>query len=75
MSARVHASPYAAVAAKWRALADRRCAHFVELFCSGRWKHYYSEEQFVVRLREVIRAAETWAKLADRSGEGAAPPD
>ena len=42
--------------AKWRDLAERRRAHFVELYHSGRWKHYYSEERFLQRMREAIRA-------------------
>lgn len=49
---------------RWRDLAEKRRAHFVELYDSGRWKHYYTEEQLVVRLREAIRLAETWQQLA-----------
>jgi uncharacterized repeat protein (TIGR03809 family) len=66
------------VAQKWRDLAERRRAHFVELYHSGRWKHYYSEEQFLRRMREAIRAAETWALIAPRPADRArsepAPP-
>ena len=69
MSERVKAQPYGEVSQRWRDLADRRCAYFVELYRSGRWKHYYTEEQFLVRMREVIRAADTWALLARRPGE------
>ena len=39
------------VAQKWRALAERRRAHFVELYHTGRWKRYYSEEQFLLKMR------------------------
>jgi uncharacterized repeat protein (TIGR03809 family) len=53
-----------AAARKWRALAERRRAHFVQLYHSGRWKRYYSEEQFLVRLREAIRVSERWAEIA-----------
>ena len=49
---------------KWRALADRRCADLAELFQSGRWKRYYTEEQFLHRLRDAIRASERWAEIA-----------
>jgi uncharacterized repeat protein (TIGR03809 family) len=52
------------VAQKWRQLAERRRAHFVELFHSGRWKRYYSEERFLERMRESIRIAERWAMIA-----------
>ncbi|MBV9199449.1 MAG: TIGR03809 family protein [Alphaproteobacteria bacterium] len=51
-------------AQKWRALAERRRAHFVELYHSGRWKRYYSEEQFLLRLREAIQVSERWAEIA-----------
>ena len=52
------------VAQKWRALAEQRRAHFVELYHSGRWKRYYSEEKFLERMREAIRACERWAEIA-----------
>jgi uncharacterized repeat protein (TIGR03809 family) len=69
MSERVNSKPYGDVAQKWRELAERRRAHFVELYRSGRWKHYYTEEQFLERMREVIYAADTWAQLAQRPGK------
>ena len=69
MSEQVNAQPYGDVAQKWRELAERRRAHFVELYRSGRWKRYYTEDQFLVRMREVIHAAETWGQLAPRPGE------
>jgi uncharacterized repeat protein (TIGR03809 family) len=53
-----------AVAQKWRQLAERRRAHFVELFNSGRWKYYYNEEQYLTRMRETFRLAERWALIA-----------
>jgi len=55
------------VAQKWRVLAERRRSHFVELYHSGRWKRYYSEEKFLHRLREAIRASERWAEIAPSS--------
>jgi uncharacterized repeat protein (TIGR03809 family) len=51
------------LARKWRDLADRRKAHFSELHRTGRWRHYYTEDQFVAQMREVVRAAETWAQI------------
>jgi uncharacterized repeat protein (TIGR03809 family) len=53
-----------AVAQKWRRLAEQRRAHFVDLFHSGRWKHYYSEEQYLELMRETFRLAERWAVIA-----------
>ncbi|MGH6789687.1 MAG: TIGR03809 family protein [Pseudolabrys sp.] len=64
------------VARKWRDLAARRRAYFIELYRSGRWRHYYSEEQFTSRMRDVLRAAKTWDELAAReesSGSKARP--
>jgi uncharacterized repeat protein (TIGR03809 family) len=61
------------VAQKWRRLAERRRAHFVELFHSGRWKHYYSEQQFLESLRAAVRASERWAEIAASVARGANP--
>jgi len=52
------------IARKWHALAQRRLAHVRELERSGRWKHFYSEQQFGSYLRETERVAAIWAKLA-----------
>ncbi len=57
------------VAHKWRRLAERRRAHFIELFHSGRWKHYYTEAQFLQYMRDAIRATERWALIAPPSAE------
>ena len=53
---------------RWRALAEQRRAHFIELYDTGRWKHYYTEEQLLARMREAIRLTETWDRLST-------PPD
>jgi uncharacterized repeat protein (TIGR03809 family) len=57
------------VALKWRALAERRKADFIALYQSGRWKHYYTEEKFLLRLREAIRTSERWAEIAPRPAD------
>jgi uncharacterized repeat protein (TIGR03809 family) len=65
MSARQCAHRFDELAQKWRILAERRCAHFLELYQSGRWEHYYrSEEQFVHCLYEAIRVTDRWAEIA-----------
>jgi uncharacterized repeat protein (TIGR03809 family) len=48
----------------WRDLAEKRRAHLIELYDSGRWKHYYTEEQLVVRMREAINLRDAWDRLA-----------
>jgi uncharacterized repeat protein (TIGR03809 family) len=53
------------IAQKWRDLAERRRDHFVGLYDSGRWKHYYfSEDEFLEQMREVFAAAEKWSEIA-----------
>jgi uncharacterized repeat protein (TIGR03809 family) len=51
-------------AQKWRALAERRRAHFVEFYHTKRWKRYYDEEQFLLKMREAIKASDRWAEIA-----------
>ena len=75
MSARLPAHALDPVAQKWRALAERRRAHFLELYGSGRWRRYYGEEQFLYRMREAIGLAERWAEIASRSVGELAPAE
>jgi uncharacterized repeat protein (TIGR03809 family) len=49
---------------KWRDLAERRLVYFTELYRSGRWKHYYTQESFMARMVEVVRAVTIWKRLA-----------
>ena len=74
MSARLPLHALAEVAQKWRVLAECRCAHLLELHHSGRWKHYYTEEQFLDRLREALRLSERWAEIAPPADETAVAP-
>jgi uncharacterized repeat protein (TIGR03809 family) len=67
MTERLSAPALDQAAQKWRVLAERRRAHFLELYHSGRWKHYYSEEQFLRRMRAAIRSSERWAEIAPPS--------
>jgi hypothetical protein len=66
---------FAQTAQKWRDLVDQRCAHFIELHKTGRWKHYYDEAQFLLLMRETVDLAETWSRIAPRPLEdsGGAP--
>ena len=63
MQARSSAFLLDQAARRWRDLAHRRRSHFVDLYLTGRWKLYYSEADFIVRLREVFQAADQWEKL------------
>jgi uncharacterized repeat protein (TIGR03809 family) len=56
----------ARTAQKWRDLVNRRCAHFIELHKTGRWKRYYGEAQFLLLMSEAVTLAEAWARIAPR---------
>ena len=49
-------------------LAERRRAHLIELYDSGRWARYYTEEQLVARMRDATNLVETWKQLARQLG-------
>jgi uncharacterized repeat protein (TIGR03809 family) len=65
------------IALKWRALAEQRCAHFDDLYRSGRWQRYYTEPEFLAALRDAVTIAERWAKIAPlrEEREAAVQPD
>lgn len=56
--------PYASVACKWLALAERRRAHLFELRENGRWRHYYTPDELLEAMREATRSRDDWARLA-----------
>ena len=64
MSDRQFHRPYDNLAQKWRDLAERRRDHIVELYNTGRWKHYYTEQELVASLREANKLVDTWNTLA-----------
>ena len=45
-------------------LAQRRLDYYTELYRSGRWRHYYTEETLALRMLDVIKAVKLWAELA-----------
>ena len=58
-------------ALKWRNLAEQRRDHHFDLYRSGRWKHYYTEEQFLTEMRKAVALAERWVKIAPSPEERA----
>lgn len=54
------------IARRWHDLAEQRLAYYTELYRSGRWAHYYTQESFAVRMLEVIEGAKKWRQLAGR---------
>lgn len=63
MSGRVE-GPYDSIARKWLALVERRQQHFLELCDTGRWRHYYTEAEFLDEMRKVLRVRHQWATIA-----------
>ena len=70
-------------ARKWHALAKRRRDHLAELYDSGRWRRYYTEETFRAQMREVVQDLEHWHEVtrsdvvrpvANAEARPAAPP-
>ncbi len=57
-------SPYHAVARSWLSLVERRRAHLIELFETGRWQHYFTEAELLSELRAVNLACERFADVA-----------
>jgi hypothetical protein len=54
---------------KWRDLAERRHAHYLDLYKTGRWKRYYTEAEFRAELATAIELAQRWASIAPRPEE------
>ena len=52
------------IALKWRNLAERRRAHHVDLYKSGRWKHYYTDDEFIAEMSAANAMALRWASIA-----------
>jgi uncharacterized repeat protein (TIGR03809 family) len=63
------------VALKWRDLAERRRAHFIDLYRSGRWKHYYTDVEFMAEMRAADALARRWAKIAPTPEERNPPAE
>jgi hypothetical protein len=57
-------SPYDSIAGRWLALIERRQQNFIELSNTGRWRHYYTQAQFIDEMRKVLHLRDQWARLA-----------
>lgn len=51
---------------RWCIIAEQRLDYLTELYESGRWRRYHSENAFMENLREAKGAVETWRVLARR---------
>jgi len=75
MTQRQYTNALAEVSLKWRDLAERRRAHLVELYDTGRWKLYYEDDQFLNEMRAAIMIAHRWARIAPRPGDQPQPAE
>ena len=67
---------YGSIARRWLALIERRQENFLDLCDTGRWRHYYTEAEFLDEMRKVLRVRDQWAALAGAPLEGEEwPPD
>ncbi len=64
MSRKVEVWDPGGIARQWRALAERRRAHFIELYRSGRWRHYFTEQEFLNSVRKIAADLDSWDALA-----------
>jgi uncharacterized repeat protein (TIGR03809 family) len=55
---------YDSIARRWLALVERRQEHFLDLCDTGRWRHYYSEAEFLDEMRKVLHVRDRWAAIA-----------
>ena len=45
-------------------MAERRRAHFIELYRTGRWRKYFDEQEFLKIVREIAADLDGWDTLA-----------
>jgi uncharacterized repeat protein (TIGR03809 family) len=57
------------IALKWRNIAEQRRDHHLDLYRSGRWKHYYSNDEFLIEMRQAVAIADRWAVIAPLPAE------
>jgi uncharacterized repeat protein (TIGR03809 family) len=55
---------YDTIARRWLALIERRQEHFLDLCDSGRWRHYFTEAEFLDEMRKVLQVRDQWAAIA-----------
>ena len=63
------ARPLDSILQRGRDLAHQRLAYYSDLSRTGRWKLFFSEREFVERLRDVIAVTNAWNELAVRKVE------
>lgn len=51
------------IARGWQVLAERRRNHLLELYRTGRWRRYYSEDQLMAEMRDAGREIRGWSAI------------
>ncbi|QOZ24820.1 TIGR03809 family protein [Bradyrhizobium sp. CCBAU 51753] len=54
------------IVARWCNLAEQRLEHLTELFETGRWRRYHTEQAFLENIKEARAAVDTWRELLTR---------
>ena len=52
-------------AARGRALAEQRLAYLTELYDTGRWRRFHTEEDFLMNVRESRAAVDAWRRIEE----------
>jgi uncharacterized repeat protein (TIGR03809 family) len=66
MTSQLDAAKGRDIVARWCNLAEKRLEYLTELFDSGRWRRFHSEEAFLANIREAKSAVEVWRELLSR---------
>jgi uncharacterized repeat protein (TIGR03809 family) len=68
MASQLDAAKGRELVARWCNLAEKRLEYLTELFDTGRWRRFHSEEAFLENIREAKSAVDTWRELLSREG-------
>jgi uncharacterized repeat protein (TIGR03809 family) len=52
------------ILARWCNLAEQRLEHLTELFESGRWRRYHTEQSFLENIQEARSVVDVWRRLS-----------
>ena len=63
MTNRTDVAPRRDIVARWCGLAEQRLDYLTQLFETGRWRRYFSEQDFLENLQEARDAVQTWRGL------------
>jgi uncharacterized repeat protein (TIGR03809 family) len=66
MSSQLDGAKGREIVARWCNLAEKRLEYLTELFDTGRWRRFHSEEAFLANIREAKNAVEAWRNLLSR---------